>query len=342
MYTTANGTQIIVLPKSGTLDEMWDALGFLWEEARPHPRVEGCFYAPGRHPEGVYRRLAAGLGSIARRGTGESEFALGRPRHGLRAFAWESPAGRWTRRHWRVTGRLRLVGGRLVADQIVVAVESTARREEEAVSEWTVFTDGPLDHLMSERLNWVVAQFAARRIQTAGCPEEVEWQYTYGRKADGWAAPDGWKPVSLTGEEVEAYHDLHTSPQAAWVTPAGRILLEDDGDGSARLHGPDTAVQELISLFWANAPKTEINRSAPASGPIPQPADAEELRELLWWAYSEAGDANSRFYEWPGATERPVYELLAVLPEGDPATLWPELKKLRPELANYVLGRSSR
>ena len=115
--------------------------------------------------------------------------------------------------------------------------------------------------------------------------------------------------------------------------------MEDDNDGSAHLHGPNAAVEELISLFWANAPKAEIDRSAPASGPIPQPVNAEELLELLWRAYSEAGDVNSRFWEWPGAAERPVHELLTGLSNGDPATLWAELKKLRPELANYVLGR---
>ncbi len=251
--------EVVQLPAAGTLDEMWDKLGFLWEEARPHPSGRGT-YSPGRHPEGVYRRLDAALRSIRSRGTAESEFLLSAAQtDGHRLFVWESPSGAWTRRHWKVTGRLRLVGGRVVADEVVVAVESTARREE-GIVEWTAFTGGALDAFVAERLNWVIAQFAARRLQTGASDiEGVEWNYPYGRRRGiGWTAPRGWQPVSLTKDEMEAYHDLHTSPQAAWITPTGRVLLEDDNDGSARLHGSDKAIEELVGLFWANAPKADL------------------------------------------------------------------------------------
>lgn len=248
--------EVVQLPAAGTLDEMWDKLGFLWEEARPHPSGRGT-YSPGRHPEGVYRRLDAALRSIRSRGTAESEFLLSAAHaNGSKLFVWESPSGAWTRRHWKVTGRLHLVCGRLTATEVVVAVESTARREE-GVIEWTAFTGGALNTLLSERLNWVIAQFAARRLQK-GADSPEGWQYSYGRKADGWTAPKGWEPTSLTEDEMEAYHDLHTSPQAAWITPTGRVLLEDDNDGSARLHGSDKAIEELVGLFWANAPKADL------------------------------------------------------------------------------------
>ena len=255
--------EIVELPAAGTLDELWDSLGFpdLGGQPTEFGGIPGVVWASGhRDIRGVHRRLAAALRSIRSRGTAESEFLLSAAHtNGSKLFVWESPSGAWTRRHWKVTGRLRLVGGRVVADQVVVAVESTARREE-GIVEWTAFTGGALDSSLSERLNWVIAQFAARRLQTgASDTEGVEWNYPYGRRRGaGWTAPRGWRPVSLTDDELEAYHDLHTSPMAAWRTPVGRVLLEDDTDGSARLHCPDAAVQELVRLFWANAPKADL------------------------------------------------------------------------------------
>jgi len=319
------GTELVELPLAGTLDELWIVLGFEPEDG----------------PVGVHRRLAAALSSIARRGTSEGEFSLGgRPTDARRPFVWESFAGRWGRRHWRVTGQLRLIDGRLAASQVVVAVESTARREKEAIIEWTAFYGGPLNTIIAERLNWVTAQFAARRLQD-----------------QDWSLPAGWSRSPLTEDEEACYHDLHTSPVAAWETPTGRIVLEDDGDGSARLttgvwvydpevgyvvkvgEPPAEAVVDLIGLFWAKAPKSEVDQSIPASGPIPEPVDEEGLLALLWRVRWEVGAAQSRFREW---NERPVGELLAELPSGNPAELWVELKKLRPELASYVLADSVR
>lgn len=250
--------EIVQLPAAGTLNGMWDLLGFHDVGGQPTEPGGDVVWAPGhRDIRGVHRRLAAALRSIRSRGTAESEFLLSAAHaNGSKLFVWESPSGAWTRRHWKVTGRLHLVCGRLTATEVVVAVESTARREE-GVIEWTAFTGGALNTLLSERLNWVIAQFAARRLQK-GADSPEGWQYSYGRKADGWTAPKGWEPTSLTEDEMEAYHDLHTSPVAAWAAPSGRVLLEDDNDGSAHLHGPDAAVQELIQLFWANAPKADL------------------------------------------------------------------------------------
>ncbi len=319
------GTELVELPQADTLNELWAVLGF----------------APEDGPAGVHRRLAAALSSIARRGTSEGEFSLaGRPTDARRAFVWESFAGRWGRRHWRVTGQLRLVDGRLAASQVVVAVESTARREKEAVIEWTAFYDGPLDAVLTDRLNWVTAQFAARRL----------W-------SGDWSLPIGWGQSPLTEEEMANCHDLHTSPAAAWETPTGRIVLEDDSDGSARLspgawhyddevgHAvydrevPAEAVADLVRLFWAKAPKSEVDQSIPASGPIPEPVDEEGLLQLLLRARWETQVSHSPFREW---NVRPVGEFLAGLPEGNPAELWAGLKKLHPELASYVLASSVR
>ena len=251
--------EVISLPDVPDIREMWEALGFPWEEARPHP--EGGFYAPGRLLEGVYKRLGAAILSIERRGTDHLDFQVG-PRNGTsRRFLWESTGGVWTRRHWRVEGQMESGGGRgVLVTQVTIDVESSARK-----GEWTRFKGSrALDVLLEERLNWVIAQFGARLLRQ----HEL--------------VPEGWEISPLTDEEVEGYHDLHTSPVAAWITPNGRVLFEDDEYGSAWLHAEEESRRRLLEiglttlsfnldLGWPAQPSAE-----PAEEPMP---DWE--RELL-------------------------------------------------------------
>lgn len=256
--------EVISLPDVPDIREMWEALGFPWEEARPHP--EGGLYAPGRHLEGVYKRLGAALHSIERRGTDHLDFQVG-PRAGThRRFLWESRRGVWTRRHWRVQGQVEQTGGDLVVKEVTIEVESSARK-----GEWTRFEGSKaLNSLLEERLNWVIAQFGARLLHQ----HEL--------------VPEGWEVSPLTDEEVEAYHDLHTSPVAAWSTPKGRVLFEDDNYGSAYLHAEEESRRRLLEigltrlafnadLGWPAQPSAE-----PAEEPMP---DWE--RELLGIEASE-------------------------------------------------------
>lgn len=232
----------VVLPEYETLAQCWAALGFPEDNS-------GTEYA--RYvPQGVYRRLAAGASSICSRGTAEKELLLGPVADDGRRFQWESFSGRWSHRHWKVTGLLRQVDDRIAATDVVVAVESSAQ-----VDEWTAFTGEALDNLLSDRLSWVVAQFAARNL--IGCDALV-----------------GWLPDALTEEEVQAYHDLHTSPVAAWTTPHGRVLLEDDDNGRARLDAPMAARADLIRFH--------LDFAVPS----------RELRpvRLEWWADIDPDD----------------------------------------------------
>ena len=249
--------EVVLLPEAENVPQMWDVLGFPWEEARPHP--EGGFYAPGRLLEGVYKRLGAAILSIEKRGTDHLDFQVG-PRAGThRRFLWESTGGVWTRRHWRVEGNLE-VGSDLKVTGVAIEVESSARK-----GEWTRFEGSrALDALLQERLNWVIPQFGARLLYE----QEL--------------VPEGWQGSPLTEEEVEEYHDLHTSPIAAWSTPNGRVLFEDDEYGSAYLHAEEESRRRLLEigltrlafnadLGWPAQPSAE-----PAEEPMP---DWE--RELL-------------------------------------------------------------
>ena len=240
---TVSGTQVVQLPLAGTLDELWEELGF------------GVLY-PGtewsrREPVGIHRRLAAGLSSIMRRGTTSRGFTLGSPlADGRRPFVWESTCGRWTARHWRVSGLLDFTDDRLVADEVIVAVKSTAALEQEGRVEWTAFIGGPLNSILTERLNWVTAQFAAR---------DLLW--------GGWKL-EGWAPEPLTEEEEGQKYDSNPHPVGKWVTPHGLVVLDDDQDGSAWLDAPAPAVEELVCLFWqtSEAVSTDVDTAIPVSG----------------------------------------------------------------------------
>lgn len=60
----------VKLPESATLEECWKALGFEQHQAPWGDGTTRYWW----EPVGIYRRLAAGLLSIGRRGTSESEF----------------------------------------------------------------------------------------------------------------------------------------------------------------------------------------------------------------------------------------------------------------------------
>jgi hypothetical protein len=217
MYATVSDagtivqTQYIALPESATLEQCWAALGFALPEG-------------GYEPKGLYRRLEAGLQSILNRGTASGELQLGSDQDGWRPVQWESVAGRWTNRHWRVSGWLAMFDGVIAVENCFVEVESSARRDQEGVLEWTTFYGGPLNTIIQDRLQWVLAQFGARFLAR----EE--------------AMLEEWVTDLLTDEEIKGFHDLGTSPIAAWISPFGRVVLEDDSDGRARIHGPEVEV----------------------------------------------------------------------------------------------------
>ncbi len=251
--------EVVRIPAASDMDAMWDAAGFPDVGGQPVPGEENTVWADGhREVTGVHRRLRAAEWSIVSRGTAEREFSLGSVgRDGSRAFAWESVFGTWGRRHWRITGRLTLVGGRLAAHDVKIAVESTARREE-GVHEWTVFVGGALDGFIAARLTWVIAQFQARRMAVLpGVPEN--WYHTWAYRAPaGTAAPEGWVPVPLSEEEAEnGWHDIYGGVAAEWLLPEADadgviyVTLRDDDYGSARVLGPDGAEGVLVACYWA-------------------------------------------------------------------------------------------
>jgi hypothetical protein len=251
--------EVVELPESGTLNDLWDALGYPDLGGQTTP--QGGRWTPGtRLIEGVYRRLEAALSSIQHRGTAAYELELADDGE----FKWESEGGRWSRRHWRVTGRLQLVDGRLEIKESVVAVESTVAKEKEDRSEWTAFFGGPLDAVLADRLIWVVAQFGARLLLDR----------------DETVALEGWESIPLNEVERGMYMRDHTSPRAAWETPHGRVVLHDDPDGSARLTGecrgwgmesdpvPDGTKEELIALFLSDVPRVSVDTSLPSSDKV--------------------------------------------------------------------------
>ncbi len=197
--------------------------------------------------DGIFTRLKAGVSSILDRGIRQHELAVGVRAKGRASFVWDSDSGCWSQRHWRVTGVMSVVDGHLAVDDVVVAVASTS------TDEWTAFVGGSLNAIMTDRLRQVVAKFAAYWIQR------------------GEVTADGWSDSPFNEEELaRSCSEYVTHPEAAWETPHGRIVLQDDDYGVGRLTGtltggpdewdpepPAQAVRQLIELWWQNVSVTE-------------------------------------------------------------------------------------
>lgn len=303
-----NPTQIVELPDAGSLDDLWAAVGGTRHDGGGRPWWE---------TSGIWRRLAAATRSIASRGTDSHDFAIDHPQaNGFAPFCWESNGGAWGHRHWRVTGLLALRGEQLVVVDSTIAVESTARLDREAVSEWTAFRGRALDVFLAERLGWVLAQFAARDL------------------AKGEIRIEGWEESLLTEGEEEAYHDLHPSPVAAWETTTGRVVLEDDACGSAYIFCAPAQKMELVATFLAETERRGVDLFLPISGALPQPSAEEELEAVLNRAqYLTHGMGQA--YEYDKEARDAIASIASL---GSPAERWEALKMCHPALAARTLA----
>jgi hypothetical protein len=155
-----------------------------------------------------------------------------------------------------------------------------------------------------------------------------------------------WVTDLLTDEEIKGFHDLGTSPIAAWISPFGRVVLEDDSDGRARIHGPEVAIGQLVELALGNLAVVQIDLDAEkASGPIPEPDDVEGLRELLSLAHYAGFGITGRFWGNSDAAEalEPVVEVyiarrIPTIGLDEARRLWRDLKLAHPRLAAYALS----
>jgi len=253
-------TAIIELPDTDTtdLEELWKLLD-----------SESTSWG-GYTPQGVYRRLEAGLKSITWRGFGLRDVTIGHTRNGWAAFRWESECGAWTRRHWIVQGRLRQVGAAVEVTDTIVSVKSSAQAKDDRAV-WTAFTGGPLNGIIGERLTEVITVNGARMLARG-------------------AAVGRFSPSRLTEAEMGEYYDLHVSPYAAWQDGALRIVLLDEDWGRARLRfeggSPakiNTAKVVLITigLTLRGRPDTSLPVSDSADIPPMPPAEQEEQEEIV-------------------------------------------------------------
>lgn len=244
-----SGTKFVELPNAGSLDELWAVLDMNAQNSR-------------FEVTGVYRRLAAATSSIRERGFDNREFVLGcEGREGWLPFQWDSEGGAWTPRHWRVTGRLRLMAGRPIVLDSEVAVESSAAREE-GRSEWTVFSGGPLNTLLTEKLGWVLASEGAALLST------------------GREVHESWTLLPLSGDEEVEYDSMNNAIAAlGWKnypdSPIARVVLASDGWGKAYIRLPAVTKQvgeemlaQLRQLWLSKVERGEVDMTPPLSGRI--------------------------------------------------------------------------
>lgn len=215
-------TETITLPAAGSLNQLWDTLGFPELTGQPVPTRPGATYGPGvRKIQGVYRRLAAGMRSILTRGFAAGDLWLGRPDSSdQRWLGWSSESGAWDgSRTWRVSGQIRLTADGISATNVVVEVKS--KKEDE----WTAFTGGPLNVVIGARLGWVVAIIGARLTEASS-------------------------PLTID-EFEEGYHDIHGGPVKAWATDDSHVVLVDDPNGCGYLRTTGACKPLLAELRQA-------------------------------------------------------------------------------------------
>lgn len=199
------GVEYFELPSGGSIEEVWRKLGFNYDPQYGDWRIDG-----------IYRRCAAVIKSIRHRGFNDREVTLsGVDARGFREFMWNSEAGHWKSRHWRVTGRLRFSRGQLEITDVVIYTKGW-KAEQEGRIEWSAFTGAALNDVLAKRLAAVLAVIGARlAVRSKKAPS---------------VSP-------LTKEEQDAMHDLHPSPVAAFCRGNDRVVLWDDAYGSGRLEG---------------------------------------------------------------------------------------------------------
>lgn len=245
-----SGTEFVRLPNAGSLDELWAVLGMNAQDGR-------------FEVTGVFRRLAAAVSSIRERGFDNREFVLGcEGRERWLPFAWESEGGAWTPRHWRVTGRLRLLSGRPIVLDSEVAVESSAARKE-GRSEWTVFSGGPLNTILAEKLGWVFAHQGAALLSRE---KEIH---------------ESWTPLPLSDEERAEYDSVYNVLSAlGWKShpdaPTARVILASDSWGKTYISSPPEMYRpdltkmlaQLRQLWLSKVERGEVDMTPPLSGRI--------------------------------------------------------------------------
>jgi hypothetical protein len=225
--TRIEGVDYVDLPIGDTMDEVWLSLGFTQASA-------GWWEV-----DGIYKRLAAAISSIKKRGFGNDEITFGPVDwRGFQEFTWESLGGYWNSRHWRVTGKLRYSRQKIQVTDTVIVVKGVKAEKEEGRIEWTAFrTEGnALNDVLSSRLLDVFMAVGARLLARRLAPLYENDIVLLG---------------VLTDEERDSYHDLHPSPVAAFVVYNGeqRIVLWDDDCGSAWLEGDTRYFQsELVQI----------------------------------------------------------------------------------------------
>lgn len=193
------------LPAATSLDGLWAEL---------NQPFDGQY-----SPQGIYRRLAAGLSSAADRGFTAENFRLTRD-----TLIWESPGGVWSHRPWKVTANLPATA----ILSIVVGSGSSSDRTE--------FVGPALTAILLPRLRLALAVVAAR----AGCVPsdwevmsvaDDEWHDIHGGVDKRWMTASG--VVELTdcpyGRGDFVGRDLTTSESSHMVV-AGISRVADQED----------------------------------------------------------------------------------------------------------------
>lgn len=181
-------SNLIELPAANTDEQLWRALGFA-EVPNEHSQY------PQFDVQGVYKRLSAGIRSVRCRGFADSDIIVSGS-----SLTWTSGGGAWSSRPWSVTSNVEWdeAAATVHCSRTTFEIGSASTRER------TIFRGGPLDSILSRRLDYVFAIIGGRAS-----------------KANS----------RLTQEERDSYHDLHPSACKAWADQFGRLVLEDDDYG---------------------------------------------------------------------------------------------------------------
>lgn len=156
---------IIELPAADSADALWAALG--------QPVVED------RHePAGIYRRLAAGLLSVAERGFDAVNFAVTAD-----GIVWSSTGGVWSHRPWTV-----------VADRDLTEIRWIEVGSKSDPQDRTRFVGPALTSILLDTFRAALMVIAARRQTPDGWTYTAtgsEWHDIHGGAIDRWVATDG-------------------------------------------------------------------------------------------------------------------------------------------------------
>lgn len=178
--------------------------------------------------EGILRRAAAGIRSLLARGFASTDIFIDptADENGLTALYWTSSGGVWSARPWSVSAMVTLTPGCVRVQDPTLMVGSAQNAGPK-----TAYKGRTLRPVLEHRLEEVLQVIGARVTE----PND-----------------------DLTEEEVEAYHNLHPSPERAFRSPEdGRVVLWDNayGQGSV-VKTADPAeglLQQLLEAGWAVA-----------------------------------------------------------------------------------------